>query len=272
MSNTAEDLDTSDVSDYVSLGRLDGQVHLVLGAGRGIGRQVAHGLSQLGAKVICVDNTQDRAEAVAAEIGGRAEFLDIIDRPQMEALFARVESEMGQLDGVLDIVGLARYKNLLDMTDEDWTWHHDLIVRHAFLAIQCSAPLLKRSNHGSITFVSSVAGLLGAENLALYAAQKAALISLVKTAAVELGPWGIRVNSVAPGIVRTPRSIANPKWTPELVAANSDRTPLRRLATPSDVASAMLFLATPWASHITGQTIVVDGGFTTVFHQESPGA
>lgn len=266
----AGDVDMSEVPDYSALSRLDGQVHLVLGAGRGIGRQVAHGLGQLGATVICVDNSLERAQAVAAEVGGLARHGDIIDRSQMEELFAWVDREVGRLDGVSDIVGLARYKPVLEATDEDWEWHFDLVVRHAFLAIQAATPLLKRSQNASFTFVSSVAGLLGSANLSLYAAQKAALISLVKSAATELGPLGIRVNSVAPGIVRTPRAIANPKWTPELVAKNAEMTPLGRLAVPSDIASTMLFLICGWSAQITGQTIVVDGGFSTVFHQVSP--
>ncbi len=271
MSGAWVDRDADWTPDYAGLMRLEGQVHVILGGGFGIGRQSAHALSAYGATVVVVDRDGERAEKVAAEVGGVAWSGDITSRPDMEALFDFVEERFGRLDGVVDIVGLSIYKQVGDLSDDDWLFHLDIVLKHAYLAITYAGRLWERTGTGgSMAFVASVAGLGSSPKLAAYGAMKAALMSLVRTSAVELGPLGVRVNAVAPGTIRTPRQQANPRWTPELVQANLDKTPLRKLAYPSDIASVLLFLVSPLAGHVTGESIVVDGGNHVLFNVASP--
>jgi NAD(P)-dependent dehydrogenase (short-subunit alcohol dehydrogenase family) len=265
------DRDANWTPDYASLLRLDGQIQVVLGAGFGIGYQTSHALAAVGATVVCVDRDAERAEKVAAEVGGVAWTGDITDADAVAALFDFVGERFGRLDGVVDIVGLSMYKDLVDLTDSDWLWHHDIVLRHAYLALRNAGRVWQRSGTGgAISFVASVAGLTSSPHQSAYGATKAALMSLVRSAAVELGPLGVRVNAVAPGVVRTPRQQANPKWTDDLVNANVANTPLRKLAFPSDIASVLLFLNSALAGHVTGQTIVVDGGNSIVFNVVTP--
>lgn len=265
------DRDADWIPDYASMLRLDDQVHVVLGAGFGTGRQIAHALAANGATVVCVDREGERAEKVAAEVGGEARTCDITDRADVEALFDHVEDRYGRLDGVADIVGLSIYKEIGDLTEEDWLFHLDIVLKHAYLAITYAGALWKRTGTvGAMAFVASVAGIASSPNLAAYGAMKAALMSLVRTAAVELGPHGVRVNAVAPGVIRTPRQQANPRWTQELVKANLAKTPLRKLAYPSDIASVLLFLLSPLSAHVTGESVVVDGGNQVLFNVDSP--
>lgn len=267
----AIDPDANIVPDYAAMIRLENQVHVVLGAGQGIGYQTAHALAAFGATVVCVDREEDRAKAVAAEIGGVPRVGELTERESVGALFDSVADEFGRLDGVVDIVGLARYKALIDLTDEDWQWHLDIVLKHAYLAIEHAARSWQRTGTGgAIALVASVAGLQSSPKLAAYGAMKAALMSLVRTSAVELGPSGIRVNAVAPGTVRTPRAQANPKWTQELLDANIAKTPTGRLSYPADIATALLFLVSPLARQITGETLVVDGGNMVLFNVDSP--
>lgn len=267
----AGESDAQEIPDYRALVELSGQVHVVLGGGFGIGQQSAHALAAFGADVVVVDRDPERAAKVAAEVGGLAWSGDVTDRAAMAALFEHVVAERGRLDGVTDIVGLARARPVGEFTDEDWLWHHEIVLKHAILAIQfASAHWRATGAGGSIALVASTTGLASAPGQAAYGANKAAMMALVRTAAVELGPHGIRVNAVAPGIVRTPRAQANPRWTDELLAENIARTPLRKFAYPRDVAATLLFLASPLAGHVTGQTLVVDGGASVVYNCVSP--
>jgi NAD(P)-dependent dehydrogenase (short-subunit alcohol dehydrogenase family) len=263
--------DANVIPDYASLMRLDDQVHLVLGAGQGIGYQTAHALAAFGATVVCVDRDGERAAQVASEVGGRAIVAEITERESMSALFDQVARDIGHLDGVADIVGLARYKPMVELTDEDWSFHFEIVLKHAVLALENAARFWKQTGTGgSIAFVASVAGIQSSPNLAAYGAMKSALMSLVRTAAVELGPLGVRVNAVAPGTVRTPRAQANPKWTQELLESNRRKTPTGRLSYPADIASALLYLMSPLSQQVTGQSLVVDGGNMILFNVDTP--
>lgn len=257
--------------DYGSLLRLDGEVHVVLGGGFGIGLQTCRALAANGAKVVCVDRDEERASLVAKEVGGLAWTGDITDRDAMASLFDFVEETCGRLDGVVDIVGLAMYKPMVELSDDDWTWHLDIVVKHAYLALTYASRLMEKlGSGGTISFVASVAGMTSSPKTSAYGAMKAALMSLVRTSAVELGPLGIRVNAAAPGVVRTPRQQANPRWTRDLVSVNVENTPLRKVAYPSDIAGVLLFLSSRLSGHVTGQTITVDGGNSIVFNVVSP--
>lgn len=254
--------DDSPVPDYPGLLRLDGRRFIVFGAGQGIGRQASHALASVGARLVCVDEVVDRANDIAAEVGGTALSGNAYDRADMERMFDDGGRALGGIDGVVDIIGMARYADITELSDEDWNWHFDIVLRHAFLAMQYGGRAMQ-AHGGAMVFVASVSGITSAPRHSAYGAAKAGLMSLVRTGAVELGPSGIRVNAVAPGVVWTPRISA--LMGEEGRARNVTNTPLRRVAQPADIAAALLFLVSDLASYVTGQTLSVDGGVGAKF-------
>ncbi|MGH4030516.1 SDR family NAD(P)-dependent oxidoreductase [Actinomycetota bacterium Odt1-20B] len=263
---TGEPLDTTPVPDYASRHRLDGRGFVLLGAGNGIGRQTAHALTAAGARVLCVDLDERRAAAVAAETGGTPYVADVTDRAAVRDLFAHAREEfadLGGVGGVVDIVGMARYAGLDELDDDAWDWHFDIVLRHARHAVRYGGAALAERGGGPLVFVASVSGMTAATLHAAYGAAKAGLISLVRTAAVEYGPRGVRVNAVAPGVVWTPRVAG--LLGAEGRARNAENAPLARVAEPADIASALLFFASPLSAYVTGQTLVVDGGVGVKF-------
>ena len=253
--------DPAPVPQYPSLLRLDGRGAIVVGAGQGIGRQTAHALAQAGARVFCVDNQEVLAKEVAAEIDGIASACDARDRDQVEQAVAAAERDLGALDVLVDIVGMARWGDYLTVGDQDWDRTFDIVLRHAFLFSQAVGARMHPRGSGSMVFVASVSGLTSAPRHAAYGAAKAGLMSLVRTLAIELAP--VRANAVAPGFVWTPRIAEALGDDGEARAARG--TPAGRVATPSDIASAILFLASNLSAYVTGQTLVVDGGVSAKF-------
>jgi NAD(P)-dependent dehydrogenase (short-subunit alcohol dehydrogenase family) len=258
-------VDDTPVPDYAAMLRLDGRKYVVIGAGQGMGRQVTHALVMNGAQVMCVDVEKDRAADIAAEVGnGAVPWVgDVTTRDGCRRLFADAKAALGSLDGVVDIVGMAQYADLVELTDEQWDWHFDICLRHAWMAMQYAAPLLKENGGGTMTFVASVSGLTSAPRHAAYGAAKAGLMALVKSAAVELGPDNIRVNAVAPGVVWTPRVSA--LLGEEGKGRNAANAPLARVALPTNIASALLFFTSDLAGYVSGQTLVVDGAVGAKF-------
>jgi NAD(P)-dependent dehydrogenase (short-subunit alcohol dehydrogenase family) len=249
-------------TDYGSRLRLDGQVHIVVGAGQGIGRQCAAALSELGATVICVGRRSDATERVASEVGGHPFTADAQNREDVERLLAEVSSRHTRLDGIVDVPAIGIAARVLDVTMADWHWQYDNVLAHALLLLQLGAPLIAASGGGSVTLIGSVASMAATEGLNAvgYFTAKAALNHLARVAAVEMGPSNVRVNVVSPALVRTPRYRDFPE---DWFVKAAEVYPLRRIAEPSDVASVVLFLASDLARHITGQNIVVDGGLLT---------
>lgn len=260
--------DDTDVPDYPSLLRLDGRRFVVIGAGQGIGRQATHALASAGARVVCVDRDGDLANDVAAEVDGIPWIGDVTRRADVERLFDEAAAGLGGLDGVVDTVGMAQYAGLLELDDELWQWHQDICIRHVFLALQYGGRKLRDGGGGSMVFVASASGISAAPEHAAYGAAKAGVMSLVRSAAEELGPHGIRVNAVAPGVV----------WTPRVSAylgekgrqRNADNAPLRRVALPADIAATILFLSSDLAGYVSGQTLSVDGGVGVKFPYPMP--
>jgi NAD(P)-dependent dehydrogenase (short-subunit alcohol dehydrogenase family) len=232
-----------------------------VGAGQGIGRQTTHALAAVGAKLVCVDNREDLAKEIAEEVDGIPYVADATKRDDADRTVAFCLSEFGGIDGLVDIVGMAKYTDAVETSDEDWDWTFNMVLRHAYVFSQAAAKEMK--DGGSMVFVASVSGISSAPRHAAYGAAKAALMSWVRSLAVELGGKGIRVNAVAPGVVWTPRiSQYLGEKGRELQSRNA---PLRRVAEPSDIASGILFLASDLASYVTGQTLVVDGGVGVKF-------
>lgn len=253
--------DDSPVPDYTGLLRLDGRRFVVVGAGQGIGRQSAHALASLGARLVCVDNREDLAAEIAEEVGGVPCVADATKREDAQTAIDLAVSELGGLDGLVDIVGMARYLDAVETSDEDWEWTFDVVLRHAFVFSQAAAKQMK--DGGAMVFVASVSGITSAPRHAAYGAAKAGLMSWVRSLAVELGPQKIRVNAVAPGVVWTPRisQFLGEKGR----KLQSDNAPLGRVAEPRDIAAAIAFLASDLADYVTGQTLVVDGGVGVKF-------
>jgi NAD(P)-dependent dehydrogenase (short-subunit alcohol dehydrogenase family) len=246
------------VPQYLKLLDLAGRGFVVLGAGQGIGEQAAHALAQAGATVLCVDNDPDRAQRIAQDVGGHACCADVIARSDMERVFREAKGLLSTVTGIVDIVGIARIKPLSAFDDAAWSEQFDQVLRHAFLTLQIGAAAVKEAGGGTITFVGSMAGLRAVRDQVAYGTAKAALHHLVRTAASELASDGIRVNAVAPGFIRTPRLeqlLAPDQW--QLIEWT---IPLGRAAQPYEIAAPLLFLASEFSSHITGQVLAVDGG------------
>jgi 3-oxoacyl-[acyl-carrier protein] reductase len=248
------------VPDYAAKLSLADRAFIVMGAGNGMGRQAAHALGGLGARLLCVDQDPDLAEDIGKEVSGIGVALDMTSRENVQAVVNRALQEFGRIDGLVDIIGIARWMDLLDIDDETWNFEFDACLRHAFLAMQISGRAMKETG-GAMAFVASISGLHSAPNHAAYGAAKAGLMALVRTGGVELGKYGIRVNAVAPGATATPRIRA--MLTPEKKAAHEELIPTGRLNEPADIASALLFLVSDLSANVTGQTLVVDGGVTS---------
>ncbi|GAA1844111.1 SDR family oxidoreductase [Pseudonocardia ailaonensis] len=262
--------DSSPVPDFVGLLRLDDRRYVVAGAGVGMGRQTAHALAQAGAAaIVCVDVDADRAKEIAEEVGTVAHPWtgDVTTREGAAALGTFVDEELGGIDGFVDIIGMAKWESILDMSDETFDWQIDINLRHAFLLSQELGRRMAAAGGGSMVFVGSVSGLTGAPMHAAYGAAKAGLSGWVRSLAQELGPKNIRANAVAPGSILSPRMDA--VFTDDLRRANSENAPLGRMGATSEVASAALFLASDLSSYITGRTLVVDGGVDVKFQYPS---
>ncbi|GAB4568371.1 MAG: SDR family oxidoreductase [Anaerolineae bacterium] len=250
-----------------------GKVAIVTGAAHGFGRAIARALAERGAHVWGCDVLDDELEETAAlcrEAGGRCEVrhVDVTNRDAVFALVAEAEanSDAGQVHilvnnagGVLGQVG----RPVEEVPPEDWQAIFDVNVTGAFYFSQAVAPAMKAARYGRIVNISSGAGLgVSLTGIQAYASAKAALIGLTRQLAHELGPWGITVNSIAPGFVRS-NPTTERQWQsygPEGQRALIERIALRRLGTPEDIAYGVLFLASDYASWITGQVLPIDGG------------
>ena len=246
----------------MSLAPLEGRSAVVTGASRGIGAATARGLDRAGARVVLVARDAEALASVAGELRNEPVVVqaDLLDVEAPQRIARQVSDELGSVVDVL--VNNAAAAARLPTTETSASLIDELLavnVRAPLMLIAAFIPAMIASGHGSIINLSSVSGLVGTPNRAAYAASKGAIDAATRSLAVELGPSGIRVNSVAPGVVDTALWAKN-KVIPGVVESIEAQTPLRRWATPDDVADVIVFLAGDGARFITGETICADGG------------
>ena len=271
--------------------KLEGKVALITGAGSGIGRAVAQLFAQEGARVVANDLHAPAAKETVESLGARADAAraiqaDVADSGQVKAMFAEVEREMGSLDVLVNNAGIAgtsaaERERLLqksdarimemvsgqgvvthwditqDMTDETWSRMIGVHLNGTFFCTREALRLMSRQNRGAIVNMSSVAGLMGLENVPHYSAAKAGILGFTRAVAREVGSRNIRVNAICPGFIDTPMT---QQMSPLMRQAVTMRTPLGRWAEPEEVAKTALFLASDDSSFFTGQWLSPNGG------------
>lgn len=244
------------------MSQLTGQVAIVTGAGRGIGRAIALKFAAAGADVVCVSRTAENSQKVAKEVSalGRkawAYAVDVADAAAVAAALEKILGEAAKVDILVNNAGVTRDGLLVRMSEADWDTVLDTNLKGAFLFTKGLARSFMKQRSGRVINIASVVGLIGNAGQCNYAASKAALLGFTKSAARELAPRGILVNAIAPGFVETDMTGAlNDQLKGELLKS----IPLGVFGQPDDIAEAALFLAGPAARYITGQVITVDGG------------
>ena len=244
---------------------LNDKVALVTGGSRGIGRAICIALARAGAQVIInYRSSQDEAENLCGEIeaaGGQAVSCqaDVADENQVEALFKFVEQEFGRLDILVNNAGVIKDTLLLSMKLSDWDKVLDANLRGTFLCTRLGAEMMFRQRAGKIVNMSSVSAIRSSRGQANYAASKGGILSFTRACAAELAGRGVQVNAVLPGFVETDMTRRVMKRAGKQTL---ERIPAGRFGQPEDISGLVVFLASPQADYITGQSIPVDGGMS----------
>jgi len=252
---------------------LQGQVAIVTGAGRGIGRATALELARLGADIVIAEldaGGADKTAALVKDLGRRAVVVptDVTKRADLATMVERTRAALGRIDVLVNNAGIYRAAATLDVTEEHWDAIMTINAKAVFFATQAVLPVMIAQKSGSIVSLASMAGKIGSRTNLPYNASKAAVISMTKSLALAHAADGIRVNCVCPGFVETDMwtMVAREQGallnqTPEeFTRKRQESVPLGRMERPEDVAAVIGFLASPRAAYMTGQALSVDGG------------
>ena len=243
---------------------LSGQVAIVTGASRGLGKAIAIALAANGATLVCVARNEKKLKETAAEIAaaeGESDIAicDVSDRESVDKVVDDVVEKHGRLDILVNNAGITRDTLLPRMSDEEWDDVIATNLRSAFLMSRAASRYMMRARYGRIINITSVSGLIGNPGQTNYSASKAGLIGLTRSLSRELAGRKVTINAVAPGFIESDMTAALGDMVKEEA---KKRIPLKRLGFPQEVATAVLFLASADAAYITGQVLTIDGGMT----------
>jgi 3-oxoacyl-[acyl-carrier protein] reductase len=245
--------------------RLKDKVAIVTGAGQGIGKEIALSLAKEGAKVVVSDIT-DMIHDVVKEIESSdsqalAIKTDVSKIKETEEMVKKTLQKFGRIDILVNNAGIFPFKSLLEMEEEDWDRVLNVNLKGVFNCTKSVLPMMKKQKFGKIVNIASIAGTkVGFSNLAHYSASKGGILGFTKSSALELAQYGINVNAIAPGVIDTPG--VRTGMNKEVQEQFAKTIPAKRMGKPIDIANTVVFLVSDESSYITGECIVVDGGFT----------
>jgi 3-oxoacyl-[acyl-carrier protein] reductase len=240
------------------------KVAIVTGGARGIGREIVRELLGMGMTVVAVDLKEDLLKELPAALGNPAKLqtavCDVTNSEGFTKVIEDAADKHGRLDVLVNNAGITRDNIVLMLTDDDWDLVLKVNLKSAFIGTRAAGKIMMRQRTGSIVFMSSYSGLEGNRGQANYAASKAGMLGLMKSAAKELAKRSVRCNAVCPGFIQTEMTDVLPQQAKDMAL---EQIPMRRFGKPSDIAKAVAFLASDASDYITGQTLSVDGGMHT---------
>jgi 3-oxoacyl-[acyl-carrier protein] reductase len=241
---------------------LENKIAIVTGAKQGIGKGIALALAKEGCNVVVADLNKEECEAVVTELEGMgvrglAVKCDVSKKEEIDELLSLTEKEFGVVDILVNNAGIFPFTPFLDMKEADWDKVMNVNLKSVFMCSQAAAKIMKEG--GKIVSISSIAAFVGFEGLAHYCASKGGINAMTRVLALELSSKKINVNAVAPGAINTPGAGGSSE---EVMKQTVAAIPWKRMGLPGDIANAVVFLASDKADYITGQTIIVDGGYT----------